>query len=33
MPVRIGRLSDGLGRKHPVMIRKASLIAGSIRQV
>jgi len=31
MPVRIGRLSTGVGRRQPVTIRKASLMAGSIR--
>ena len=29
----LGRLSAGVGRKHPVTIRKASLMAGSIRRV
>jgi len=33
MPARIGRLSAGVGRRHPVTIRKASLMAGSIRRV
>ena len=33
MPARIGRLSTGVGRKHPVAIRKASLMAGSMRRV
>jgi len=33
MPARIGRLSSVVGRKHPVTIRKASLMAGSIRRV
>jgi len=33
MPARIGRLSAGLGRRHPVTIRKASLMVGSIRRV
>jgi len=28
MPARIGRLSTGLGRRHPVAIRKESLMAG-----
>ena len=28
MPVRIGRLSAGVGRRHPVTIHKASLIVG-----
>jgi len=28
MPARIGRLSAGIGRGHPVTIRKASLMAG-----
>ena len=32
MPARIGR-SAGVGRRHPVTICKASLMAGSIRQV
>jgi len=31
MPARIGRLSAGVGRRHPVTIRKASLMAGSLR--
>ena len=31
MPARIGRLSAGVGRRHPVTIRKASLMAGSMR--
>jgi len=26
MPARIGRLSTGVGRRHPVTIRKASLM-------
>ena len=29
MPARVGRLSAGVGRRHPVTIRKASLMAGS----
>ena len=33
MPARMGRLSAGAGRRHPVTIRKASLMAGSMRQV
>jgi len=33
MPVRIGRLSAGVGRRHPVTIRKALLMVGSIRWV
>jgi len=33
MPARIGRLSTGVGRRHLVTIRKASLMAGSIRRV
>ena len=33
MPARIGRLSAGVGRMHPVTIRKASLMAGSVRRV
>ena len=33
MPERIGRLSAGVGHRHPVTIRKALLMAGSIRQV
>jgi len=33
MPARIGRLSAGVRRRHPVTIRKASLTAGSIRRV
>jgi len=28
MPARIGRLSAGVGRRHPVTTRKASLMAG-----
>ena len=28
MPARIGRLSAGVGRRHPVTIRKASLMGG-----
>ena len=28
MPARIGRLSAGVGRRHPVAIRKALLIVG-----
>ena len=30
LPARMGRLSAGNGRKHPVTIRKASFMAGSI---
>jgi len=33
MPARIGRLSDGVGRRQPVTIRKASLMTGSMRRV
>ena len=33
IPARIGRLSTGEGRRHQVTIRKASLMAGSIRRV
>ena len=33
MPARIGRLSAGVGRRHPVTMRKASLIVGSMRRV
>jgi len=33
MPARIGRLSAGVGRRHPVTIRKASLMAESMTQV
>ena len=33
MPARIGRLSAGVGRRHPVTIRKASLMAESMRWV
>jgi len=33
MPARMGRLSAGVGRKHPVTIRKASLMVGSMRWV
>jgi len=33
MPARIGRLSTGVRRKHPVTIRKASLMVGSMRRV
>jgi len=33
MPARIGRLSAGMGCRHPVTIRKASVIMGSIRRV
>ena len=33
MPARIGRLSAGVGRRHPVTIRKASLMAGLMWRV
>jgi len=33
MPARIGRLSAGVGDRHPIAIRKASLMAGSMRRV
>ena len=33
MPARIGRLSAGLGRRHPVANDKASLMTGSMRRV
>jgi len=33
MRARMGRLSAGVGRRHPVTIRKASLMAGSMRRV
>ena len=33
MPVKIGRLSAGVGRRHPVTICMASLMAGSMRRV
>ena len=33
MPARIGRLSAGVACRHPVTIRKASLMVGSIRRV
>ena len=33
MPARIGRLSAGVGSSHPVTIRNASLMAGSMTQV
>jgi len=33
MPARIGRLSAGVGRRHPVRVRKALLMSGSIRRV
>ena len=33
MPARTGRLSAGVGRRHPVTIRKVSLMVGSIRRV
>jgi len=31
MPARVGRLSAGVGRRHPVTILKALLMAGSMR--
>jgi len=33
MSAKIGRLSTGVGRRHPVTIRKASLMAGSMKWV
>jgi len=33
MPARIGRLSAGVGHRHPVTVRKASLMAGSMRRI
>jgi len=33
MPARIGRLFAGVGRRHPITIRKASLMVGSMRWV
>jgi len=33
MPARIERLSAGVRRRHPVTIRKASLMVGSIRRI
>jgi len=33
MTARIGRLSAGVGHRHPVTVRKASLMAGSTRRV
>ena len=33
MPSRIGRLSTCVGHRHPVVVHKASLMTGSIRQV
>jgi len=33
MTARIGRLSAGVGRRHPVTIHEALLMAGSMRQV
>ena len=33
MSARIGRLSAGVGRRHPVTIRKASLMAGLMRRL
>ena len=33
MLTRIGRLSDGIGRKHPVIFCKALLITGSVKRV
>jgi len=32
MPARIGRSSIGAGRRHPVTLCKASLMAGSLRR-
>ena len=32
MPARMGRVSAGVGRRHPVTIRKASLMVGSMRR-
>ena len=32
MPARVGRLSAGVGCRRPVTIRKASLMAGSMRR-
>jgi len=33
VPARTGMLSTGVGRRHPVSIRKASLMVGSVRRV
>jgi len=33
MPARIGRLTGGIGRKHPVTGRKASFMTISMRRV
>jgi len=33
MPGRVGRLSPGVGRRHPVTIGRASFIAGSMRRM
>jgi len=33
MPAWVGRLSAGVGRRHPVTIRKASLMARSMRRI
>ena len=33
MPARIGRLSAGVGRRHPVTIHNASLMVGLMRRV
>jgi len=33
MPARIGRLSTGVGRSHPVTVPKASLMTKSMRRV
>jgi len=33
MPARTGRLSAGVGRRHPVTVGKASLMAGSMSRV
>jgi len=33
MPARVGRLSAGVGRRHPVAVRKASFMTGSVRRV
>ena len=33
MPARIGKLSTGVGRRHPVTIRKTSLMVVSVRRV
>jgi len=33
MPARIGRLSAGVGCRHPVTVHKASLMAGTTRRV